>query len=190
MSGLGRLVIVAALAAALAGCTGQGSDVRGDGSLRGTPMVIGFVPKTPNLVQVVVEDRAPVQQVELRGPAGQAYWAESVDSKQIVYDQDLYGYTRGYRPGYYNPPYDLGVGAFGSTTGHLGGGVGTGVPFYSANETVPRPVAMKSIARIAVEDMAGYKATWQQWRTRVHFEGGRVIELEAPQPPMPLPPKS
>jgi hypothetical protein len=188
MSGHGRLVIVAALAAALAGCTGQGSDVRGSGSLGGTPMIVGFVPSKPNLVQVVVEDRAPVQQVELRGPAGQAYWAESVDRKQIVYDQDLYGYTRGYRPGYYNPPYDVSVGTFGSTTGHLG--AGAGAPFYSANETVPRPVAMKSIARITVEDIAGYKATWQQWRTRVHFEDGRVIELPAPQPPMPLPPKS
>jgi hypothetical protein len=44
---------------------------------------------------------------------------------------------------------------------------------------------VKSVARITVGDLDGYKAGWQQWHTRVHFQDGRVIELPAPQPPMP-----
>ncbi len=185
MTALPSLFVAVALL--LAGCAG--GEVRGTGSPTGTPMLAGFLPGSPDVVQVAVEDRAPVEGVELVGPGGRVYAALAVQHGDILYDQDRYGYTRGYQPGYYNPPYDLRVGAFGSSAGHVGGGVGIGIPFYGADETIQRPVAVKSLARITVEDMDAYKATWQQWRTRIRFAGGRMIEIPAPPPPVPAPAK-
>ncbi|MBX6323398.1 MAG: hypothetical protein IRY94_16360 [Rhodospirillaceae bacterium] len=181
-SALSRLFLAAALALALAGCAS--GEMRGTGPA-GTPLLAGFVPGSANVVQVTVEDREPVDRVELVGPDGRTYAAPTVEHSQILYDQDRYGYTRGYRPGYYNPPYDLRVGAFGSSAGHVAGGVGFGIPFYGADETIQRPVGVKSLARITVDDMNAYEAGWQQWRTRIRFADGRVIEIPAPAPPPP-----
>jgi hypothetical protein len=176
-----RLLAFAAISLGLAACTGSG------GSPGGTPILVGFVPGSGNLVQVTAEDIWPADRVELVGPAGQVYAASEVSTSPLTYRQDRYGYTRGYLPGYYDTPRKVGVGAFGAATGHTGGVLGG--RDYGVYDTVERQRAVKSMARIAVADMAAYKATWQDWRTRIRFRDSlgatRTVEIEAPPPPMP-----
>jgi hypothetical protein len=186
MPRLHPLVLCAAFLA-LAACSGQ-SGVSGTGSPGGTPILAGFVPNSGNLLQVMVEDRSPVEQVELIGPDGRVYVAQTVTRDPIIYDQDRYGYTRGYPPGYYQSPLNVGVGGFSTSTGHSGVGLGFGLGFAgNGYDTVQREVAVKSIAQIAVADMAYYTETWQQWRARIRLAepggGARYIEIPAPQPP-------
>jgi hypothetical protein len=164
----------------------------GSASAAGTPILASFAPSTLNVVQIAVQDRRPVEQVELIAPDGRVYVAQTITRDQIVDVYDRYGYTRGYPPGYYEYPYGprVGVGVFGGTSGRFGTSVGIGVPL-GGYDTVERAVGYKSIARIPIDDMAFYEATWQQWRTRISFDepggGNRYIEIEAPAPPRRVP---
>jgi hypothetical protein len=187
------LVAVGAAALALAACGGPRTTT-GSGSAAGTPILASFAPNSTNVVQVSVQDRRPVDQVELIAPDGRVYLAQTVTRDQVVETYDRYGYTRGYPPGYseypYGPRAGVGVGVFGGSSGGFGTSIGLGFPL-GGRSTVEREIGYKSVARIPIDDMAYYGATWQQWKTRIRFaepEGGaRFIEIEAPPPPRIVP---
>lgn len=183
------LLAVGAAALTLAACGGPRTTT-GTASETGTPILARFAPNTTNVVLVAVQDRRPVDQVELIAPDGRVYLAQTITRDQIVESYDRYGYTRGYPSGYseypYGPRVGVGVGVFGGSHSGVGTSIGLGFPL-GGSRTVERAVGYKSVARIPLDDMAYYEATWQQWRTRIRFaepEGGaRFIEIEAPPPP-------
>jgi hypothetical protein len=184
------LMVVGAAGLALAACGGPRTTT-GTAAAAGTPILASFAPNTTNVVQVAVQDRRPVEQVELFAPDGRVYVAQTITRDQLVEVYDRYGYTRGYPPGYYEyPRAGIGVGVFGGSSGRVGTSVGIGIPL-GGYDTVEREVGYKSIARIPVDDMGFYQATWQQWRMRISFAepagGRRYIEVEAPPPPRPVP---
>lgn len=185
------LLALAVAGLTLAGCT---RTTTGSTAVGGTPIVASFAPNTTNVVQVAVEDRRPVEQVELIAPNGRVYVAQTITRDQLVDVYDRYGYARGYPPGYseypYGPRAGVGVGVFGGSSGRVGTSIGLGFPL-GGYDTVERQVGYKSIARIPVDDMGFYQATWQKWRMRIRFNepggGNRFIEIEAPPPPRPVP---
>jgi hypothetical protein len=188
---MARVPLLAAVAAALAlAACGGPRTTTGTASELGTPIMARFAPNTTDVVLVSVQDRRPVDQVELIAPDGRVYLAQTITRDQIVESYDRYGYTRGYPSGYsdypYGPRLGVGVGVFGGSSGGIGTSVGLGFPI-GGRSTVEREVGYKSLARIPIDDMAYYEATWTQWRTRIRFaepEGGaRFIEIEAPPPP-------
>jgi hypothetical protein len=188
------LIVLAVAGLALAACGSR--TTTGSASATGTPILASFAPDSRNVVQVAVQDRRPVDQVELLAPDGRVYLAHTITRDQLVDTYDRYGYTRGYPPGYYEYPYGprmgVGVGVFGGSSGRIGTSIGLGFPLGGGG-TVEREVGYKSIARIPIDDMGFYAATWRQWRMRISFAepagGARYIEIEAPPPPSAQPPR-
>lgn len=155
----------------LVGCSSQSSNR----PIATAPVTTSFATGAPDTVEVQVTDRDPATQVELVAADGRVYPAY-----QILRDKTIE------TGGGASPSFGLGVGGgWGSWGGSgVGTGIGIGIPLGGGGDYYRAP-AVRTTARIRIEDAAAYRAGWQGWKVRVHMgdDTGRVIEMPAPKPP-------
>jgi len=141
------------------------------------PVVTSFSTSEKGTIEIQVTDQEPAKQAELAAPDGHVFLAYSIDREQVTSQGDGYAPSVG---------FGVGVGTSGSHTG-VGTGIGFGIPFVIGDDNPPVPASwVRSMARIRVNDLAAYRASWQQWKVRVHFGNGanqRMLEVAAPPPP-------
>ncbi len=164
-----RAVLRLALLCLLAACSSGG----GSGGIAQTANA-SFAPGAPDVLEVRLTDRLPLESAQLVAPDGRFFPAREIERDRIVEQ-----YPRA-APGF-------GVGVFGGSSGHVGTSVGVGFPIGGYGSG-PRETRVQSLARIPVGDMAGYRAGWQHWKIRLQVgtpEAGnaRTMEIPAPRPP-------
>ena len=140
------------------------------------PVVTDFSKSEKDTVEIQVTDPQPAAQMELVAPDGRIFPASSIDRETVVRQRGGYSPSIG---------FGLGVGGWSNHAG-VGTGVGFGFPFGDYSQPAAASGQVKSSARIPVADMAGYQASWQQWKVRVLFGAGasqRTLEVAAPPPP-------
>jgi hypothetical protein len=139
-------------------------------------VTIGFVDGTPTPTIEVFSRGRPLAGAVLVEPSGRQTAAPVVE-RDTVY-ADPYGYG-------YGPSVGVGVGG-GSWNGGSwrGGGVGLGMPLGGGG--APQPVQTSMRARIAVPDMAFYRANWEKTIVRVTFgtdpANNVIADIPAPAP--------
>ena len=138
------------------------------------PLTVGFAAATPDVVEVTMLDRQPVEQASLVGPDGHAIAAYRIsrDRRAVATDP---GIAAG-----------LGLGVFGGSSGGVATGFGIGFPLFGSPPPTPEPV-VQSHALIRVEDMKAYRADWQKWKLHLRLgspeTSERDVEFPAPRPP-------
>jgi hypothetical protein len=187
------LAMAGTLAGALSGC--QGGGVGGLGGPRAAAQSSPQVAYAGNgVIEVVATDQRPMR-VELVGPSGPIAATVSVHRETI--DPNPYGSQVAQAP-MISPFVGFGFGsARWSRSTHSGSGVFLGVPPYgfrrpypygypygsAAAAPPPDGGAMRSTARVTLDDPAAYERQWQTMRVRVRFgDATDASELPAPSP--------
>jgi len=138
------------------------------------PMTVGFAADMPDVIQVSMIDRQPVEQATLLAPDGRSFVAYQISRDQIAVAQDP-GIAAG-----------VGMGVFGGSANGISSGFGIGFPLFGSPPPPAVPV-VQSHALIHVEDMAAYRAGWQQWKLRLRMGSPETtehdVEFPAPRPP-------
>ncbi len=153
-----------------------GSQPPAGGTSRATPPVTaGFQAGAANLVEVVVNDRAPAEQVALVAPDGRMFPAQQILRDRVDETYAPYG----------QPSVGVGVGV--GSGGNVGTGIGIGIPFLLGGSSSGRDW-VRTTARIRVDDMAGYRTDWQRWIVLIDLgpggsAGPRQLTVPAPRPP-------
>jgi hypothetical protein len=165
------LIAALSIALLLPACAGDSP------SASSQPMVtIGFVEGTPTPTIEVFSRGRPLAGAVLIEPSGRQTAAPVIE-RDTVY-ADPYGY--GYGP-------SVGVGAGGGSWNGgswRGGGIGLGMPLGGG--AAPQPVQTSMRARIAVPNMAFYRANWEKTIVRVTFgtdpANNVIADIPAPAP--------
>jgi hypothetical protein len=161
-----RLFLCALALVALAACSGD--EDRGFSN----PVAARFAAEAGDRIEVTVADPQPVETAELVAPDGAATEAYQIDRSKTV-EED----------GRASP--SVGVGVFGGSSGHIGTSIGIGIPIFGSG--APEDPVIDSRVLIRVPDMAAYRASWQDYRLRLHLgttdTNRRIMEIPAPRPP-------
>ncbi len=138
------------------------------------PLTVGFAAGTPDVVEVTILDRQPVEQASLIGPDGHAVAAYQIDRDRLAAASDP-GIAAG-----------LGLGVIGGSSGGVSSGFGIGFPLFGSPPPTPEPV-VQSHALIRVADMTAYRVGWQYWKLHLRLgspeTSERDVEFPAPRPP-------
>ncbi|WP_119461517.1 hypothetical protein [Rhodospirillaceae bacterium SYSU D60014] len=139
------------------------------------PVTASFVAEEADVVEVRVTDEQPVEAVELVGPDGRVYRAHQILRDRIVEERGGALSNLG-----------IGVGVTGGSSSRIGTSIGLGFPLGGFGGAADEPEVL-SRARIQIEDMAAYRADWQDWTVRIQLgtseTGLRFMEVPAPSPP-------
>jgi hypothetical protein len=137
------------------------------------PLSVGFSRDLPDVIEITMVDRQPVEQASLIGPGGKTIMAYRIDRDRLVVAGDS-----GIAPG-------LGLGILGGSSGGISSGFGIGFPFFGAppaSDTV-----MRSHALIRLDDMKAYRLDWPNWKLHLRLgspeTSERDVEFPAPRPP-------
>jgi hypothetical protein len=154
----------------LAACSGNNSGGGG-----GTPYSSNahFLASDPTVVEVSVRDPLPVARVFLVDPTGAETAAYDIQRDRQVYRSD-----GGPRP-------SVGVGVAGGSSGHVGTGIGIGIPIFSSGQSNYSSSVVDSTAKVKISNPVLYRSSWQSWKLRVELEDGtnkRTIEMVPPKP--------
>ena len=137
------------------------------------PLTVGFAAGLPDVVDVMMVDRQPMEQASLIGPDGKAIAAYQISRDRLVVASDS-GVAAG-----------LGLGVFGGASGGVSSGFGIGFPLFGSPPTTDSVV--QSHALIRLEDMKAYRADWQGWKLHLRLgspeTSERDVEFPAPRPP-------
>ena len=131
-----------------------------------------FLASDPTVVEVNVRDPLPVARVFLVDPTGAETAAYDIQRDRQVYHSD-----GGPRP-------TVGVGVAGGSSGHVGTGIGIGIPIFSSGSNYSSEV-VDSTAKVRISNPVLYRSSWQSWKLRVELEDGpnkRTIEMAPPKP--------
>lgn len=157
----------------LAACAGGG---RGEPPVAPAVMT-GFAEGMTDVVEVEVTTERPVEAAELVGPDGRTYPAYQILRDRVVQEEG----------GSLFPNVGVGIGVVGGSSSRIGTSVGIGLPLGGFDRADKQQVSSR--ARIRIEDVAAYRAAWQDWTVRLRFDepaaDGRVMEVPAPPPPPP-----
>jgi hypothetical protein len=139
------------------------------------PLTTGFVAGLPNVVEVTMVDRQPVEQASLIGPDGKGITAYQIDRDRLMVASDP-GIAAG-----------LGLGVFGGTYSNgVSSGFGLGFPLFGSPPPPAEPV-IQSHALIRLDDMKAYRAEWPSWKLHLRLgspvTSERDVEFPAPRPP-------
>ncbi len=158
-------------AALLIGCAGGGGP---RDAAAPSPVTAGFLAEAPDVVEVRVTDRQPVDKVELYSPDGRVYLAHRIDREKVAAEQGPY------------TGLGVGVGMSGGSQTRVGTSIGLGFPL-GGMERPPYESQYYSVALVRVDDMAGYQAGWRRWVVRIRLgtpeTSFRFMEFPAPRPP-------
>ncbi|HEX6119567.1 MAG TPA: hypothetical protein VFZ03_08950 [Dongiaceae bacterium] len=171
------LTLSLALAACSSGNAGGGGGYGGVGSSTSSNAPYGanahFLSGDPTVIEVAVRDPLPAARVVLIDPTG----AETA-AYDIQRDKQVYRSGAGPRP-------SVGVGVFGGSSGHIGTGIGIGIPIFSSGQSGYGGTVVDSTAKVKIANPVLYRESWQRWKVRVELgEGGtaRTIEMVPPKP--------
>ncbi len=160
------------IALLLAGCASE--DGGGRRAVSPPPVTAGFLAETPDVIELSVIDRQPVDKVELLAPDGRIFLAHRIDREKTTRDSRAGG------------GLGVGVGVFGGSSTKVGTSFGIGFPLGGV-EAPPTAPHYESVALVRVEDMAGYRSSWPRWVLRIRLgtpeTSFRSIEIPAPRPP-------
>ena len=138
------------------------------------PLTVGFAAGTPDVVQVTMLDRQPVEQASLIDPDGHAIAAYQIDRDRLAAASDP-GIAAG-----------LGFGVLGGSSGGVSQASESDFPCSARRPPTPEPV-VQSHALIRVADMKAYRAGWQHWKLHLRLgspeTSERDVEFPAPRPP-------
>ena len=138
------------------------------------PLTVGFAAGLPDVIEVTMTDRQPVQQASLVPPGG-----KPIEAYQISRDRLAAASDPGIAAG-------LGMGIFGGSSGGVSTGFGIGFPLFGSPPPPAEPV-VQSHALIRIDDMKAYRAGWPQWKLHLHMgspeTSERDVEFPAPRPP-------
>jgi hypothetical protein len=115
-------------------------------------------------IQVNVSDTQPASSAALVGPAGETIPAAGIAVKQTPYQT-------------YSPPPTIGLG-IGGFSGHVGSGLGLGLPLGSAT---PAGGSDQYVSAVTLPIPAGYAKNWQSYKVQVQV-GNRLVTIAAPSP--------
>ena len=165
------LPILAALLLAACSSSNSGGGYGGTSS----PYATGahFVTDDPTVIEVTVRDPLPVARVVLVDPTG-------AETEAFDLQRD----TQTYRSGGAPQP-SMGVGVFGGSSGHVGTGIGIGIPIFSSGPSNTASTVVDSRARVRIANPVLYRTTWQSWKLRAELDDGhnkRTIEMVPPKP--------
>lgn len=154
----------------LAACSNSGGSGYGGTS----PYVTDahFLSSDPTVIEVTIRDPLPVKSAVLVDPTGVATAAYDIQR-----DRQTYSSNGGPRP-------SVGVGVSGGSSGHIGTGIGIGIPIFSSGSD-RRSEFTESNAKVKIANPVLYRTTWQSWKLRVELEDGankRTVELTPPKP--------
>ena len=117
-----------------------------------------------NVIQVKVSDIQPATAALLIAPNGQTLPAAGINVVRTPYTS-------------YNPPPSVGIGV-GGFSGHVGTGLGLGLPLGGPT---PAYSSDQFVTSIAFPAPADYAQNWAQYRVQVQL-GSRNLTLPAPSP--------
>jgi hypothetical protein len=174
-----RRLIVPVLLLMLAACSGNsgGSGYGGSGSgSSNAPYGANahFLASDPTVIEVAVRDPLPAARVFLIDPTGAETAAYDIQRDRQTYHSDNYG-----------PRPSVGVGVFGGSSGHVGTGIGIGIPLFSSGPSSYTAAVVDSTAKVKISSPVLYRESWQNWKLRVEFEDGsnaRTLEMVPPKP--------
>jgi hypothetical protein len=156
----------------LAGCASEDGGARRASASQ--PVTAGFLVQTPDVIELSVDDRQPVDRVELLAPDGRVYLAHRIDREKATQEPRA------------STGLGVGVGVFGGSSTKVGTSFGIGIPLGGI-EAPPTEPRYSSIALVRVEDMAGYRAGWRRWILRIRLgtpeTSFRFMEIPGPRPP-------
>lgn len=128
----------------------------------------------PTVIQLVVSDPLPVTRMVLIDPSG-----VETAAYDIQRDSQTYHSNGGPRP-------SVGVGVFGGSGGHVGTGIGIGIPIFSSGSSGYSGTMVDSLAMVRIPNPVLYRTTWQSWKLRAELDDGRgntrIVEMVPPQP--------
>lgn len=132
-----------------------------------------FLADDPTVIEVTLRDPLPVARAFLVDPTG-----VETAAYDIQRDKQVYNSGGGPRP-------SVGVGVFGGSSGHIGTGIGIGVPIYSSGNSGYSSSVTDSTAKVKIANPVLYRSTWQQWKLRLELDDGRnsrTVEVVPPTP--------
>lgn len=138
------------------------------------PLTTGFAAGLPDVVEVTMVGRQPVEQASLIGPDGKWITAYQISRDKLTVESDS-GIAAG-----------LGFGLFGgSYSNGVSSGFGIGFPFFGSPPATESMV--QSHALIRLEDMKAYRADWPKWKLHLRLGSPETsehdVEFPAPRPP-------
>jgi hypothetical protein len=137
------------------------------------PLETGFLPDSPDMVEVTLRDLQPVMAAVLIDPEGHAF-----PVGPITYERELEGSSAGIPP-------QVEMGASGGSAGLDSAGIGIGLPVFGS-QGAPAGSVMVSRFTIRIADMDAYRASWQKWKFHVILgatkSNRRDIEFQPPRP--------
>jgi hypothetical protein len=166
-----RSILVLAVLLLAACSSNNGGSGYGGGPLYTTDA--HFLTDDPTVIELTVRDPLPVTRMVLVDPTG----AET-EAYDIQRDRQTYRSDGGPRP-------SVGVGVAGGSSGHIGTGIGIGIPIFSSQ---PGPTAVSvvdSTAKVRIGNPVLYRSSWQTWKLRAELDDGtakRTIEMVPPKP--------
>jgi hypothetical protein len=138
------------------------------------PLETGFLPGSPDMVEVTLRDPQPVVAAALIDPEGHAFPAGP-----IAYARESEAPSEGIPP-------QVELGAAGGSAGLDSAGVGIGFPVFGSPGS-PAGSVMASRFTIRIIDMEAYRASWQKWKFHLTLgstkSNRRDIEFLGPRPP-------
>ncbi len=191
------VAVALALASPLAGCQGAGGlpGLGGPGAAQpSTPGVVSYAGN--GALEVVSTDPRPITRIEVIGPSGPIGATVSVHRETV--DPNPYGGQVAAAPPMVSPFFGVGFGTGRwSRSRYRGSGVYLGVPPYGVGRRYPYPGAyqgygaapeprggaMRSTARVTLDDPAAYERQWRNATVRVHYgDAPDATDLPAPAP--------
>jgi hypothetical protein len=138
------------------------------------PLETGFLPGSPDMVEVTLRDPQPVVAAALIDPEGHAFPAGP-----IAYARESEAPSEGIPP-------QVELGAAGGSAGLDSAGVGIGFPVFGSPGS-PAGSVMASRFSIRIADMDAYRASSQKWKFHLTLgstkSNQRDIEFLGPRPP-------
>jgi hypothetical protein len=138
------------------------------------PLETGFLPDSPDMVEVTLRDPQPVVAAALIDPEGHAFPAGP-----IAHARESESSSEGITP-------QVELGASGGSAGVDSAGIGVGFPVFGS-PGAPAASVMVSRFTIRIADMDAYRASWQKWKFHLTLgstkSNRRDIEFLPPRPP-------
>ena len=138
------------------------------------PLETGFLPDSPDMVEVTLRDPQPVVAAALIDPEGHAFPAGP-----IAHARESEASSEGIPP-------QVELGASGGSAGLDSAGIGVGFPVFGS-PGAPAGSVMVSRFTIRIADMDAYRASWQRWKFHLTLgstkSNRRDIEFLPPRPP-------
>ncbi|MEZ5833031.1 MAG: lipoprotein [Dongiaceae bacterium] len=171
---LAILLLAACSSSSNYGGGGSGYGGAGSGSVN-TPYATDahFLANDPTVIELKVRDPLPVARVVLVDPTGKETAAYDIQRDKQVYRSD-----GGPRP-------SVGVGVAGGSSGHIGTGIGIGIPLFSSGQSNYTSTVVDSTAKVKIGNPVLYRESWQHWVLRAELDDGqnkRTIEMVPPKP--------